>query len=159
MDQDAIERARQRLAEAAEGRTDAAGVEAALERAKQGLEDLAAAAAELEATLPAKVGEAVKEGVASEARPVGRQLAEVRGLMNQLIRRIEGLETDLLGERHARVDDLALLVDLVSSGWKGVDTRLGRIEAVVARLEQSLQENRGAIVYRMEDRRPDAATS
>jgi hypothetical protein len=62
-------------------------------------------------------------------------------------------------ERSARVDDLALLVDLVSSGWKGVDARLGRIEAVVTRLEQGIQENRGAIVYRMEDRRPDAATS
>jgi hypothetical protein len=68
------------------------------------------------------------------------------------------LEGDLLTERSARVDDLALLVDLVSSGWKGVDARLGRIEAVVNRLEQH-QDNRGAIVYRMEDRRPDAATS
>jgi hypothetical protein len=26
------------------------------------------------------------------------------------------------------VDDLALLVDLVSSGWRGVDARLARIE-------------------------------
>jgi hypothetical protein len=50
-------------------------------------------------------------------------------------------------------------VDLVSSGWKGVDARLGRIEAVVTRLEQSMSEGRGAIVYRMEDRRPDAASS
>jgi hypothetical protein len=90
---------------------------------------------------------------------MGRNLAEVRGLMNQLLRRLSALESDLLTERSARVDDLALLVDLVSSGWKGVDARLGRIEAVVARLEQGIQENRGAIVYRMEDRRPDAATS
>ena len=79
--------------------------------------------------------------------------------MNQLLRRLSALEGDLLTERNARVDDLALLVDLISSGWKGVDARLGRVEAVVGRLEQSLQENRGAIVYRMEDRRPDAATS
>jgi hypothetical protein len=147
MDQDAIERARQRLAEAAEGRTDAAGVEAALERARMGLEDLAAAAAELESTLPAKVGEAVKEGVASEARPVGRQLAEVRGLMNQLLRRLERLEGDVLAERHARVDDLGLLVDLLTSGWRGVDERL-------ARLEQHLQTGAGAVVYRIEERRP-----
>jgi hypothetical protein len=147
MDQDAIERARQRLAEAAEGRTDAADVEAALERARQGLEDLTAAAAELEATLPATVGEAVKEGVASEARPVGRQLAEVRGLMNQLLRRLERLEGDVLAERHARVDDLGLLVDLLTSGWKGVDDRL-------ARLEQHLQTGAGAVVYRIEERRP-----
>jgi hypothetical protein len=147
MDQDAIERARQRLAEAADGRTDAADVGAALERARQGLEDLAAAAAELETTLPEKVGEAVKEGVASEARPVGRQLAEVRGLMNQLLRRLERLEGDVLAERHARVDDLGLLVDLLTSGWRGVDERL-------ARLEQHLQTGAGAVVYRIEERRP-----
>jgi hypothetical protein len=76
----------------------------------------------------------------------------VRGLMNQVLRRLERLEADLLADRNARVDDLALLVDLVSSGWKGVDARL-------ARLEQGLEQNRGAIVYRMEDRRPDAAIS
>jgi hypothetical protein len=29
----------------------------------------------------------------------------------------------------------------------------------VSRLEQGLQESRGAVVYRMEDRRPDAASS
>jgi hypothetical protein len=79
--------------------------------------------------------------------------------MNQLLRRLSALEGDLLTERNARVDDLALLVDLVSSGWKGVDARLGRIEAVVNRLEQQSHDSRGAIVYRMEDRRPDAATS
>jgi hypothetical protein len=147
MDQDAIERARERIAQAAEGRPDAAAMDATLERTRQGLEELAAAAAELEATLPERVGAAVKEGVASEARPVARQLAEVRGLMNQVLRRLERLEGDVLSERHARVDDLALLVDLVASGWKGVDERLARIEA-------TLQTGSGAVVYRIEERRP-----
>lgn len=147
MDQDAIERARERIAEAAEGRPDAAAVDATLERTRQGLEELAAAAAELEATLPERVGAAVRDGVASEARPVARQLAEVRGLMNQVLRRLERLEGDVLSERHARVDDLALLVDLVASGWKGVDDRL-------ARLEGALQTGSGAVVYRIEERRP-----
>ena len=57
-----------------------------------------------------------------------RHLAEVRGLMNQLIRRLERVEGDLLAERHARVDDLALLVDLVASGWRGVDAAPHRRE-------------------------------
>ena len=48
--------------------------------------------------------------------------------LNQAIRRLERLEGDLLAERHARIDDLALLVDLVSSGWKGVSNRLDRLE-------------------------------
>jgi hypothetical protein len=103
--------------------------------------------------------ERVEAAVHDQAQPMARNLAEIRGLANQLIRRLSALEGDLLTERNARVDDLALLVDLVSSGWKGVDARLGRIEAVVNRLEQQTHETRGAIVYRMEDRRPDAATS
>jgi hypothetical protein len=60
--------------------------------------------------------------------PVARHIAEIRGLLNQAIRRLERIEGDLLAERHARVDDLALLVDLVSSGWRGVDARLARLE-------------------------------
>jgi len=151
MDDGAIERAKERVEE----RADAAALETLAKQAREQVDALAAATAALEETLPARVGDAIRD----QAQPVARNLAEVRGLMNQVLRRIEGLEADLLGERHARVDDLALLVDLVSSGWKGVDARLGRIEAVVGRLEQGLQENRGAIVYRMEDRRPDAATS
>jgi len=151
MDDGAIERAKERI----EQRADSAALDTLFTRARKQVDALAAVTAALEERLPERVEGAVRD----QARPVGRNLAEVRGLMNQLIRRLEGLEADLLEERHARVDDLALLVELVSSGWKGVDARLARIEAVVGRLEQGLQENRGAIVYRMEDRRPDAATS
>ena len=49
-------------------------------------------------------------------------------MMNQVLRRLERLEGELVAERHARVDDLALLVDLVASGWKSVNERLARIE-------------------------------
>jgi hypothetical protein len=151
MDDSVVERAQQRVEQRAEG----AALDILLTRAREQVDSLAAAAAALEDTLPAKVGEAVR----NEAQPVGRNLAEIRGLMNQVIRRLERVEGDLLAERNARVDDLALLVDLVSSGWKGVDTRLARLEAVMSKLEQGIQEKTGAIVYRMEDRRPDAASS
>jgi hypothetical protein len=151
MDDSVVERAQERVGQRADG----AALDSLLIRAREQVDSLGAAAAALEETLPARVGEAVRD----EARPVGRNLAEIRGLMNQVIRRLERLEGDLLGERNARVDDLALLVELVSAGWKGVDTRLARMESVISRLEQGLQENRGAVVYRMEDRRPDAANS
>jgi hypothetical protein len=151
MDDGAIERAKERI----DQRAEAAALESLLVRAREQVEALAAVATALEETLPTRVEDAVRD----EAQPVARNLAEVRGLMNQVIRRLERLEADTLGDRHARVDDLALLVDLVSSGWKGVDTRLARVEAVVGRLEQGIQQSGGAIVYRMEDRRPDAATS
>src|SRR5438067_177420 len=150
MDDGAMDRAQERV----EQRADGAALDALLVRAREQVEALAAATSALEDSLPARVEDAVR----GQAEPVGRGLAEVRGLTNQLLRRLSAIEGDLLTERNARVDDLALLVDLVSSGWKGVDARLGRIEAVVNRLEQ-LQDSRGAIVYRMEDRRPDAASA
>jgi len=150
MDDGAMDRAQERV----EQRADGAALDTLLVRAREQVEALSAATAALEQTLPGQVEEAVR----GQAAPVGRNLAEIRGLMNQLLRRLSALEGDLLTERNDRVEDLALLVDLVSSGWKGVDARLGRIEAVVNRLEQT-HDSRGAIVYRMEDRRPDAATS
>jgi hypothetical protein len=150
MDDGVMERAQERV----EQRADGAALDALLVRAREQIEALATLTEKLEESLPARVEDAVR----GQAEPVGRGLAEVRGMTNQLVRRLSNLESDLLTERNARVDDLAVLVDLISSGWKGVDARLGRIEAVVGRLEQ-LQDSRGAIVYRMEDRRPDAATS
>ena len=128
MDTQALERARQRISDAATGRPQAAEIEAALERARDQIESLAVSAAELEASLPASVGAAVHDGLRVEVLPVARHVAEIRGLLNQAIRRLERIEGDLLAERHARVDDLALLVELVSSGWRGVDARLQRLE-------------------------------
>jgi hypothetical protein len=128
MDYLALERARQRIAQAASGRIEPAALEAALERSREGLETLAATTAELESSLPGRLDAAMQDAIRAEVVPVARSLAEIRGLLNQAIKRLERLEGDLLAERHARIDDLALLVDLVSSGWKGVDERLARIE-------------------------------
>ena len=150
MDETAIRLAQERLLRAAEGRTEPAQLEAALERARGQIEALAEAAAELESSLPERVGGAVREGVRAEALPVARQLAEVRGLTTHLIRRLERLEGDLLADRHARVDDLALLVDLVTSGWRSVDDRLRRIEA-------SVRPAPDATVYRIDEHRAEPA--
>jgi hypothetical protein len=128
VDETTLERAKARIAEAASGRVAPAQLEAALERTRAQVEALAAATAELEGTLPEKITAAVHDSLRAEVLPVGRNLAEIRGLLNQVIRRLERLEGDMLAERHARIDDLALLVDLVSSGWKGVSDRLERLE-------------------------------
>jgi len=140
MEEDAIARAMKRLGEAAEGRTDPAAFDSTLERARAAVEALAATTAELEAGLP----DAIEEGIRHHFRPSARHLAEVRGLMNQMIRRLERIEGDVLAERHARVDDLALLVDLIAAGWNRVDDR-------IAQLDSRLQRE-GAVVYRLEDR-------
>jgi hypothetical protein len=120
----ALSRANDRFAAAAVDRATSADVEAALGRARAAIESLTRASADLEAGLPG----AIQDGLREHFRPSARHLAEVRGLMNQLLRRLERLEGDLLAERHARVDDLALLVDLVASGWQSVNERLAKIE-------------------------------
>jgi hypothetical protein len=138
---DAIARAQKRIEDAASGRTDPAAFDATLQRARTAVEALATTTARFEAGLPA----AIQDGLREHFRPSARHLAEVRGLTNQVIRRLEGIEGDLLTERHARVDDLSLLVDLIASGWRSVEERLERIE-------EGLKRDNGATVYRLEER-------
>jgi hypothetical protein len=140
VDLDAIARAQQRIEDAAAGRTDPAAFDATLQRARSAVEALAATTAKFEEGLPV----AIQDGLREHFRPSARHLAEMRGLTSQVIRRLERIEGDLLTERHARVDDLALLVDLIASGWRSVEERLGR-------LEEGLKRD-GATVYRLEDR-------
>lgn len=135
---EAVERARERIDAAAAGRAEPAALEAALERAREAVEALAQTTAEFEAGLPA----AIQDGVREHFRPSARHLAEVRGLTSQVIRRLERLEGDLLAERHARVDDLALLVDLIASGWSSVNDRLARIEAALPPVADIVQLKR-----------------
>jgi hypothetical protein len=79
----------------------------------------------------AEMREALRDGLREEAAPLSRRLAEVKGLSNNTIRRLERLEGTLESERHARVDDLALLVDLLTDGWRALNARLERIEAML----------------------------
>ncbi len=146
MDAAAIHRAMSRLAQADETRPGPAAAEVALERAQSQLESLAETTAQLESLLPERVGDAVREGIRRETLPVARQLAETRGLAGQTIRRLERIESSIATERHARLDDLALLVDLITAGWRGIDERLSRIETALA-------ASNDAVVYDMGERR------
>jgi DNA repair exonuclease SbcCD ATPase subunit len=128
MDEQALERARKRIAEARSDRNEEGRFEAALRRSRAEVEALAAVTQELETALPDRVGDAVQEGLRREVLPVARNLGEIKGLLNSAISRLERLEQELDAERNARLDDFTLLVDLISSGWKGVDRRLERIE-------------------------------
>lgn len=139
--EDALARAQERL-ENRGANTDPSRLEAAFERARKQMEELARTGAELEDTLPEQVENAVREGLHAEAAPIARQLAQLRGLTNGLIRQVERLEQELEAERFARVEDLAVLVDLISSGWRRVDERLAGIERAAG--------ERGATVYRIE---------
>lgn len=71
----------------------------------------------------------LREGLREEAAPISRRLAEVKGLSNNAIRRLERIEGLVASEREARLDDLALLIDLLTEGWRSLNKRLDRIEA------------------------------
>ena len=155
MDRDALERARRRLAEAREEVPGRADLEAALQRAEAALEALAQTAAELEAVVPERLGAALEESMRAEVVPVARNLAEVRGLSVQLVHSLERLQAQAAAERKERLEDLALLVDLIASGWRGVERRLDRTERVLDRIDRGLEDRPGAAVYRL-DSRPGA---
>jgi hypothetical protein len=144
VDIETLERARMRLVALDDAQPGEPELRAALERAREGLEALAQTAAELEATLPAHVSEALQESLRAEVLPVGRHVAEIRGLSAQTIRRLERLETTLETERRARVEDLALLVDLVASGWRSAERRLDRIDRTLDRVERDLEQRASA---------------
>jgi hypothetical protein len=86
---------------------------------------------------------ALSDGLREEAAPISRRLAEVKGLSNHAIRRLESIEATIEAERNARVDDLALVVELLTEGWRAMNARLTRIEALLQ------TEAPGAAVYRL----------
>jgi hypothetical protein len=157
MDRESLDRAQARIAAARAGDPESADLTAALEGARAALDELAGRAAELEASVPARLGAAIEEGMRAEVVPVARNLAEVRGLSGQTIRRLERLQGDLEAERRARVEDLALLVELISSGWRAVERRLDRLERSFDRLERTLEDSPVAQVYRLQDRQSGSA--
>ena len=75
--------------------------------------------------------ETLREALREEAAPIGRRLAEVKGLSWNTIHRLERLEATIESERSARIDDLGLLVELLTEGWRSINARLDRIEAAM----------------------------
>jgi hypothetical protein len=84
------------------------------------------------------VREALRAGLREEAAPISRRLAEVKGLSNNAIRRLEGIEGTLAAEREARLDDLTLLVELLTEGWRSLNARLDRIEEQLGRQPENV---------------------
>jgi hypothetical protein len=85
-----------------------------------------------------QIREALRDGLREEAAPISRRLAEVKGLSNNAIRRLENIEATIESERNARVDDLALLVELLNEGWRAMNARLDRIEAAMKPAETNV---------------------
>ena len=67
-------------------------------------------------------------------------LVQLSSVLGELAEAVRDLRRETDAERRERVDDLAVLIDLITTGWQGLDTRLGRIERQVSRLESGRRE-------------------
>jgi hypothetical protein len=107
------------------------------------------ATAELNSALPEHVGSVVHQALRVEVRPVAQNVAELGSLFEQMIRRLESIGNEVDSERGERIQDVALLTELITTGWRSVDRRLGRIEQMIARLETRTGERPPGRVIRL----------
>jgi chromosome segregation ATPase len=119
-----------------------------LARAETHVDELRSTAATLEETLPARVERAVERAMSQHSD--ARRADELRELLRGLSRQIEQVNLDLLAERLGRVEDLELVVDLISTGMAAlrqdvatlaamVEQVGGGVDGVIEKLDQPLQ--------------------
>ena len=109
-----------------------------LARAESHVEELRTTAAGLEERLPVQVEEAIER--AFDQHGDSRRLAELGELMRSLSRQVEQVNRDLLAERLGRVEDLELIVDLVSTGFSALRDDVATLGALVDRVGGSVGE-------------------
>ena len=119
-----------------------------LARAETHVDELRTTAAALEENLPAKVERAVERAMSEHSD--ARRADELRELLRGLSRQVEQVNLDLLAERLGRVEDLELVVDLISTGMAAlrqdvatlaamVEQVGGGVDGVIEKLDQPLQ--------------------
>jgi hypothetical protein len=119
-----------------------------LARAETHVDELRTTAASLEESLPAKVEQAVERAMSEHSD--ARRADELRELLRGLSRQVEQVNLDLLAERLGRVEDLELVVDLISTGMAAlrqdvatlaamVEQVGGGVDGVIEKLDQPLQ--------------------
>ena len=68
-------------------------------------------------------------------RPDAGSMEPLRPVLIELAEAIRDLRRETDAERRERVDDLAVVIDLISTSWQGIERRLGRIEQHLGQLE------------------------
>jgi len=102
-------------------------------------------AADLEARLPRDVGSILYEALRVQVQPVSRHIAELDALYQLIDARLEDMRLQIERERHERLEDVELLSELVSAGWRSADRRLARVERMLARLEEAIAGERSPL--------------
>jgi hypothetical protein len=119
-----------------------------LARAESHVDELRSTAAELSRTLPDRIETAVERALDDHSN--ARRMGELRDLLIGLSAQVNQLNRDLLSERLGRIEDLELVVELISTGMAGLRNDVsqltgdvghisGGVDAVVDKLDQPLQ--------------------
>jgi hypothetical protein len=106
-----------------------------LARSEQHVDELRRSASELAAILPTRVEAAVARALGEDEGGLGRRLDTVLDRSGQITAAVERVERDLLAERMARVEDLEVLVDLVSGGLSALRADLRSVRRELAELQ------------------------
>jgi hypothetical protein len=68
-------------------------------------------------------------------RHITDRLMVMEARLDRLAREVEGMKRELGRGRNERLEDLTLLVDLITTSWRAVDRRLGRVDRKLERME------------------------
>ena len=110
-----------------------------LQRAETNVDELRGTARELAAILPTRVEAAVARALGEDEGGLGRQLGDVLGETLQNGSALDRVERDLLAERMARVDDLEVVVRLITSGVVSLRQEIAALAERVEGLQRTLE--------------------
>jgi chromosome segregation ATPase len=121
-------------------------VRAALARSEGELDTVRAATAELRSVLPTRVEAAVSRALlGADGGALGRRLDDLHAVSAETTAAVRTIADDVLAERITRVEDLELVVDLLSRGFSATRADVQRLERRVERFESRLDRIDGAL--------------
>jgi chromosome segregation ATPase len=103
-----------------------------LARTESHVDELRSTASTLEARLPAQVERAIERAMAAHGDE--RHFDELSDALTAISRQIDQVNRDLLAERLGRVEDLELVVDLISTGMAEMRNDSARLAALIERV-------------------------
>jgi hypothetical protein len=90
--------------------------------------------------------------------PLANRMTVMDALFEQLAQDLESMKRELGRARSERLEDLTLLVDLITTSWRAVDQRLGRIDRKLERMEGLPEPSGGRGALSMGERRHGAGS-
>jgi hypothetical protein len=130
-----------------------------LARSERHVDELRRSASELAALLPTRVEAAVARALGEDEGGLGRRINHVVDQTGHLSAAVERVESDLLSERMARVEDLEVLVGLVSGGLTSLRADLRAVRRELAELRAVVGQPLHVTVAREQASEPSPSVS